>query len=75
MTSNIVSSHWPLSRPINMVREALVRSVMCTPPSTPPVRFQTSQLSTVPKSASPRSASARSPGTWSSSQRSLGPAK
>ena len=32
-----------------MVREALVTSVTCTPPSAPPVRFQISQLSMVPK--------------------------
>ena len=44
-----------------MVRLALVTSVTCTPPWTPPVRFQSSQLSVVPKSASPRSAAARTP--------------
>ena len=48
-----------------MVRLALVTSVTCTPPSTPPVSFQISQLSVVPKSASPASASARTPSTLS----------
>ena len=48
-----------------MVREALVRSVAWTRPS---VRFQISQLSTVPNFSSPRSARALAPGTWSSSQ-------
>ena len=37
-----------------MVRLALVTSVTCTPPSVPPVRFHSSQLSVVPKTASPR---------------------
>ena len=41
-----------------MVRLALVTSVTCTPPSAPPVRFQISQVSMVPKMASPRSAAA-----------------
>jgi hypothetical protein len=39
-----------------MVRPALVTSVTCLPPSVPPVRFQISQESIVPKAISPRSA-------------------
>ncbi|CAM5702959.1 hypothetical protein SALBM135S_02310 [Streptomyces alboniger] len=58
-----------------MVRPALVTSVTCLPPSVPPVRFQMSQESMVPKAISPRSARARSPGTLSSSQAALGPEK
>ena len=58
-----------------MVRLALVGSVTCAPPLGPPVRFQISQVSMVPKSASPASAAARMPGTLSSSQRILGPEK
>jgi hypothetical protein len=38
----------------SIVREALVTSVTCTPPSQPPVRFHTSHVSTVPISAAPR---------------------
>ena len=53
-----------------MVRLAFVTSVTCRP-----VSFQISQLSMVPNSTSPRSARSRSPSTWSSSQRSFGPAK
>jgi len=60
---------------ISIVREAFVTSVTWTPPCGPPVRFQTSQASTVPKRASPRSAAERRPGTFSSSQASFGPEK
>ena len=48
-----------------MVRLALVGSVTCTPPLAPPVRFQISQLSVLPKIASPRSAASRTPSTFS----------
>ena len=58
-----------------MVRLALVTSVTCTPPSGPPVRFQTSHESTVPKSASPRSAASRTPSTFSSIHWTLPPEK
>jgi len=58
-----------------MVRLALVTSVTWTPPSGPPVRFHSSQLSTVPNRASPRSASARRPSMLSSIHRSLPPEK
>ena len=53
------------SRSISIVRLALVGSVTCTPPSTPPVRCQITQLSVVPNTASPRSAAARTPSTLS----------
>ncbi len=68
-------SHWSVCRFISIVRPALVTSVTCTPPSVPPVSFQISQESTVPKAISPASARARSPGTLSSSQATLGPEK
>ncbi len=45
-----------------MVREALVTSVTWT---VPPVSFQRSQVSTVPKRISPRRAFSRAPSTWS----------
>ena len=48
-----------------MVRLALVTSVTCAPPSTPPVRFQITQESVLPKMASPSSAAARTPSTFS----------
>ena len=54
------------------VREALLTSVTCV---RLPVRFQMSQLSTVPKASSPRSARARAPGTFSSSQAIFVPLK
>ena len=58
-----------------MVRLALVTSVTCCPPFGPPVRFQTTHESTVPKRASPRSAASRSPSTWSSIHWTLPPEK
>ncbi len=75
MASRMEESHWRVSRFISMVREALVTSVTCTPPSVPPVRFQISQESIVPKAISPASARLRSPGTCSSSQAAFGPEK
>ena len=68
----------PLSsvrRSISIVRLALVTSVTCTPPSRPPVRFQITHVSMVPKIASPRSAAARTPSTLSRIQRSFPPEK
>ena len=50
---------------MSIVRLALVTSVTCRPPSVPPVRFQISQVSVLPKTASPRSAAARTPSTFS----------
>ncbi len=75
MDSAIFSSHCMVCRFISMVREALVTSVTCRPPLTPPVRFQMTQLSMVPKRMSPASARSRRPSTLSSSQRAFGPAK
>ena len=60
---------------MSMVREALVTSVTCTPPFTPPVRFHTSQESVLPKSRSPASALSRAPSTFSRIQAILGPEK
>ena len=56
----------------SMVREALEWSVTW---ALPPVRFQISQLSTVPAHSSPRSARSRTPGTLSRIQRILVPEK
>ena len=58
-----------------MVREALVTSVACTPPSGPPVRFQSTQASVLPKSRSPASARSRAPSTFSRIQAILVPEK
>ena len=59
------SSQSSVSRFISMVRLAFVGSVTCWPPLTPPVRFQMTQQSVLPKTASPRSAAARTPSTFS----------
>ena len=56
----------------SIVREQLEKSEMC---SRPPVRFQMSQESTLPKSSSPCSARSRAPGTLSSIQLDLGAGK
>ena len=58
-----------------MVRLALVTSVTWTPPRGPPVRFHSTQVSAVPKSASPFSASARTPSTFSRIHCTLPPEK
>ena len=50
---------------MSRVRLAFVTSVACTPPSGPPVRFHSTQLSVVPKASSPASARARAPSTFS----------
>ena len=60
--SQISADQAPLRMSYSMVRAALVASVACT---VPPVRFQTSQLSTVPNTRSPASARARAPSTLS----------
>ena len=60
---------------ISNVREALVTSVAWTPPSGPPVRFQSSHESMVPTANAPASARARAPSTWSRIQAAFGPAK
>ncbi len=57
---------------MSKVREAFVGSVTC---AAPPVSFQTSQESTVPKHSSPPSARERRPSTCSSSQASFVPEK
>ena len=53
MTFRISSSQSRVFRFISMVRLALVTSVTCAPPLTPPVRFQMTQVSMLPKTASP----------------------
>ncbi len=58
-----------------MVRDAFETSVTCTPPLTPPVRFQMHQVSMLPNTRSPASAFSRAPGTLSRIQRILGPEK
>ena len=52
----------------SMVRDALETSVTCT---FPPVRFHTSQLSTVPNRRYPASAMERAPGVFSRIHRTL----
>ena len=59
MSDTMSGAHCSVSRSISMVREAFVASVTWTPPSTPPLRFHSSQVSMVPKIRSP--ASARGP--------------
>ena len=59
MTSMIPSSQSRVLRSISIVRLAFVTSVMCRPPSVPPVRFQISQVSMLPNSRSPDSAFSR----------------
>ena len=56
MMPMISSSHWRDLRSISIVRLAFVTSVMCSPPSVPPVRFQITQVSMLPNSRSPDSA-------------------
>ena len=65
------SSQSSVRRFMNCVRLALVTSVRCRPPSLPPVRFQITHVSTVPKIARPSRAASRNPGTLSSIQRSF----
>ena len=75
MIFRISSSQSSVLRSISMVRLALVTSVTCTPPFVPPVRFQITYVSMLPKIASPRSAAARAPSTLSRIHLSLGPEK
>ena len=63
--SRMSSRQLSVSRSMNMVRDALVTSVACTPPSTPPVRFHSTQVSVVPKASLPASAFSRAPSTFS----------
>jgi hypothetical protein len=58
-----------------MVRLAFDTSVMCRPPSVPPVRFQMHQVSMLPKIRSPASARSRAPSTLSRIQLTFGPEK
>jgi hypothetical protein len=60
---------------ISIVREAFVTSVTCTPPLGPPVRFQITQVSMVPKRRSPASADSLTPSTLSKIHLAFGPAK
>ena len=60
---------------MSMVRLALVTSVAWTPPSLPPVRFQMTQVSGLPNTASPRSAASRTPGDVVEDPRILPPEK
>ena len=73
--SNIAGSHASRAMFMRSVRDALVTSVTCRPPSGPPVRFQVSQESMVPAHRSPASARFRSPSTWSRSHATFGPVK
>ena len=60
---------------MNIVRDALVTSVTCTPPSTPPVRFHNTQQSVLPNNRSPASAFSRAPSTFSRIQTIFVPEK
>ncbi|CAL9327522.1 hypothetical protein SUDANB95_00001 [Actinosynnema sp. ALI-1.44] len=75
MSAAMPSSQLSVSRSMSRVREALVGSVTCTPPSTPPVMFHSTQVSMLPKSRSPDSAFSRAPSTLSRIQRTFGPEK
>ena len=75
MTPMISSSHCRVLRSISIVRLAFVTSVMCRPPSVPPVRFQRTQVSMLPNSRSPDSAFSAAPSTLSRIQRIFGPEK
>ncbi len=67
--------HSSVSRFISIVRDALVTSVAWTPPSVPPVRFQSTQVSMLPKASSPASARLRAPSTLSRIHLIFGPEK
>ena len=75
MSSSAGSCQSSVSRSMSSVRDAFVTSVACTPPSTPPVRFQRTQVSIVPNASRPASAFSRAPSTFSSSQVTFGPEK
>ena len=71
----IPASQSSVLRSISIVRLAFVTSVMCRPPSVPPVRFQISQVSMLPNTRSPDSALSLAPSTLSRIQRIFGPEK
>ena len=75
MTSMIPASQSRVLRSISIVRLAFVGSVMCRPPSVPPVRFHRIQVSMLPNSRSPESALSAAPSTLSRIQRIFGPEK
>ena len=75
MIEAIFSSHASVFRSNSSVRLAFVTSVMCRPPSLPPVRFQMTQVSMLPNSRSPDSAFSRAPSTLSRIHRTFGPEK
>ena len=75
MTSMTSSSQSSVLRSISIVRLAFVTSVMCRPPSVPPVRFQITHVSMLPNSRSPESALSAAPSTLSRIQRIFGPEK
>ena len=74
-SARMSSRHSSVFRSMKSVREALVTSVACTPPSGPPVRFQSTHESVVPKMRSPASARSRAPSTFSRIQAILVPEK
>ena len=75
MMLRISSSQSSVRRFMSIVREALVTSVMCTPPSGPPVSHHVTKVSTLPNMALPDSAAWRAPSTLSRIQRTFGPEK
>ena len=75
MSAAMSASHDSVSRSMSMVRDALVGSVTCTPPSTPPVMFHSTHESVLPNARSPASALARAPSTLSRIHLTFGPEK
>ena len=75
MSAAMEGSQSRVLRFISMVREALVTSVTCAPPFTPPVRFHSTQVSMVPIARSPASARSLAPSTLSRIHLTFGPEK
>ena len=75
ISSAMSASQVSVSRSMSMVREALVGSVMCRPPSTPPVMFHSTQVSMLPNTRSPLAALSLAPSTLSRIHRTFGPEK
>ncbi len=75
MSAAMSSRQESVSRSMSIVRDALVTSVTCTPPSVPPVMFHSTHVSVLPNSRSPFSAFSRAPSTLSRIHLIFGPEK
>ena len=75
MSLAMSASQLRVDRSMSMVREALVTSVTCTPPLTPPVMFHSTHASVLPNASWPASALALAPSTLSRIHLTLGPEK